>query len=195
MKEKDLENIVEDLLYEAAARKTLNATKSVQSPKRLILAVASIAAAIVIFLMAYSSFNDSRLFDQRNDLIAQHYEFPVVTKSRSLQKNIVDDYISELKNKDYKFVLSKLNTTPLSEEDSFVKAHLLFSLGSIDEAEKLISQTNWKDDYIRNEATWLRFLIAVKKSKSITTLSKIANEISGEHEKEAAQILEELNNK
>ena len=120
MKDTDKERIIEDLLFEAASRKSLQAQTKAFTLKRYIsYAVAAILVLVIIAFSGLLNFQDDS--DFRQDLVAESYTFPKIGKSRSRQVNIFDSYIDELNSKKYALVLSKLDNSDFSEMDSYVK--------------------------------------------------------------------------
>ena len=192
----DLEPIIKDLLYEASAREKLTSKKANRFSKNLLYTITSIAAVFLLLIAAFQIV-PSLSSTNYNEIIAQHYEFPAVNKSRSNNPAVIDQYLPSLKSKNYKEVLSEIRKQEargikLSEQDQFIKAHLLFSTDLIDEAKLLIENQNWQDEYIIEELSWLSFLIDFKKKASKANLLEQQKLLPLKYKDKAASMLAEI---
>ncbi len=184
------ENIIKDLIYEHASREKL---QSLSRKKTIHLYVWRAVAAVTITALSIFGLKSLQSSgDNRALLVSSTYAFPAVAKSRSAQTAIVDDYINELNNKEYKKILALLNKPDLSEKDLYVKTHLLFVLDSLDTAESIIAKTTWTDNYNKEEMQWVEFLIKTKKGESKETLTIFARSLSEAYQAKSATILAKL---
>lgn len=158
MENNDNKDVIKDILYEESTLKVLQQT-SVSKGDRAIYKW--LAAAIMIGLIVTIGFNFLNDSAQERAAIAyKSYDFPVVSKSRGADINIVDKHIVNLANGNYMEVLSLLDKDNLSEKDKFVKAVLLFRTQKYREARILITETKWKDSYHQSELNWVLYLMA-----------------------------------
>ena len=183
------EKIIKDLLYEKSAKELLlkneisNGSTSIQWLLR-------IAAIVIVIIIAWTA-NDY-LFNKeinKREFAFSQYEFPTVTKSRSAQLNIIDNHLDKLNNQEYSSILELLNRDTLTEKDLYVKAHILFSLDSLEASQKIIKSNNWEDEYYSNELKWLDFLIDYSSDKSEDTLIKKMNALPNEYKAKAKSII------
>ncbi len=184
------EKVVEDLLYEASARKHL--TKKQQAAKnpiiKYLLGAAAAAAVILAFFML--DFPSGNSMEQRMALIEEVHAFPVVAKSRSSQVSIVDNYLVDIQAENYKKVLDKLYGSTLTEKDAFVKAHILFEVGKFNEAQEFLEPYVFKDAYYKEEKQWLLFLIDFQKGNVSEKLIKRLDSLSPDYKLKAQGLLD-----
>ena len=155
--------IIKEILYEESTRQMLNVHQnaSVKEGVNTVSVWKWLAAASVIALLSIIGFNfmNNSVVDT-SALIAEVYTFPVINKSRGTEINLVDSYIKELNAKQYLEVLNRLPSEGLSEKDQFYKANMFFALNKFEQANQILDNTNWSDDYYIEESNWLKFLIA-----------------------------------
>ena len=183
------EKIIKDLLYEKSAKDLLLKDKKSKGSIS-IQWLMRIAALVLLIIVAWTANN--YLFKQsidKKELAISQYEFPAVTKSRSAQSNIIDNHLDKLRNQEYSFVLDFLGQDTLSEKDLFVKAHILFSLDSLDAAQRIIESNNWEDEYYNNELKWLDFLIDYSSNKPKDLLIQKMNALPSKYQFKANSII------
>ena len=155
--------IIKEILYEESTRQMLNVHQnaSVKEGVNTVSVWKWLAAASVIALLSIIGFNfmNNSVVDT-SALIAEVYTFPVINKSRGTEINLVDSYIKELNAKQYLEVLNRLPSEGLTEKDQFYKANMFFTLNKFEQANQILDNTNWSDDYYIEESNWLKFLIA-----------------------------------
>ena len=171
--------IIKEILYEESTRQMLNVHQnaSVKVGTSSVSVWKWLAAASVIALLSIIGFNymNNSIVDT-SALIAEVYAFPVINKSRGAEINLVDSYIEELNAKQYLEVLNRLPSEGLTEKDQFYKANMFFALNKFDQANQILNNTNWSDDYYVEESNWLKFLIAYDlRDGSVATLKNNLN--------------------
>lgn len=189
MNVEDKESIMKDLLYEKAARVHLENLKPPMSNK---FGWVSAAAAILILTFGAIFFFQNNNTSNNTAIADAHYVFPTITKSRSAEKNIVDDYIPELAKKNYAEVLAALEGKQLSQRDEFVMVHLLYSLQKFDASSELINNGNWTDEYFRDEVLWIDFLISFRQAESDDQIESKLSKLSPKYTVKAKKILERV---
>ncbi len=191
MKDTDKERIIEDLLFEAASRKSLQAQTKAFTLKRYIsYAVAAILVLGIIAISGLLNFQDGS--DLRQDLVAKSYTFPKISKSRSGQINIVDSYINELNAKKYSLVLEKLHNSNLSEVDSYVKSHLLFKAKKYEECKALINATEWEDEFLESDVNLLLVFIAAQSGEEPDELKKMLAKLNDSDMFKATEFINKI---
>jgi len=191
MNPQEKENIVEDLLYEASARKYLKENKSGKKKpivRYLMMAAAAIVLALFIVKLPMGNADTSRLA-----ALEEVYSFPVISKSRSAQTAIVDQHISELNTGNYEFVLDKLAVeSPLSEKDAFVKAHIFFEQRKYKELRSHLQSYVFKGQYYKDEISWLTFLINFQEGQTREQLNSSIHTLTQQHQKKAKRLLDSI---
>lgn len=188
--ENKIEQALKELLYEQALREKL---QRIDKTKRSYVYMLSSIAALFVLVLGYFIFKNALVNDvNRNEIIAQNYEFPVIAKSRSEDISKVDSFIPELTEKKYGLVLKKLNNDTLSEKDLFVKVNILFVLDSLKESETKIKTITWTDPFYKSETNWLNFLIQFKKGSTKNELIPLSKLLQPPYEERAKQMLSRL---
>ena len=168
MENNDKINLVKDILYEESTQRLLKQTVVVKS---IYPVYKWLVAAAVIGIASLIGFNMLNSDSQDRALMAYNYhDFPVITKSRGAQQNIVDSHLADINQDNYETVLPLLKGNDLSEKDKFVKALMLFRLGEYAKAKKLITSTQWKDPYHQSELDWVMYLMAYVSGDSLVNL-------------------------
>jgi len=181
------EKIIEDLLYEASARKYLNENKSGQK-RPVYKYIMGIAAAILIGMFLLTSIQNNNL-EKRSLLIQQSHDFPLISKSRSAEINIVDDHIKDLNAKKYGLVLEQLAANNLSEKDAYVKAQILFNQGNYKALSQFLDTYKFEDPFYVSEIQWLNFLIEFRNGKSKKELLDFTQNLDADYAKKASDLL------
>jgi hypothetical protein len=190
LKTNNIENIVKDLLYEHTSRKMLNSLNQKNNIPSLFVKILAIAA---MFTIAYFAFNiTSSSSIDKNQIASNFYEFPTISKSRSGETHVIDDYITDLNSSNYKKVLGNLENKYLSEKDLFYKANIYFQLDSLNEAAKIIELSEWNDEYYQSEINWLYFLIRIKQGADKAELHKIITTLTISNQSKAKQIMSQI---
>jgi hypothetical protein len=191
LKDIDKERIIEDLLFEAASRKTLQAKNKTIALKRYISY--AVAAILVLGIIAFSgilNFQDDS--DFRQNLVAESYTFPKISKSRSEQINIVDSYIDELNTQKYLIVLDKLDNSNLSEMDSYVKSHLLFKANKFKECKALINAIDWEDEFLESDVNLLLIYIAAQSGEGPLKLKQMLSKLNDSDLYKATELINKI---
>lgn len=179
--------MIKEIVYEESTRRMLD-RQQVASPKPTAWWKYT-AAAVVIAILALVTFTYMG-DDHSEDLIVdRYYEFPLISKSRGAESHIIDQYLTELRAEEYQNVLDQLEGKQLSEKDTYAKVNLLIATGSIDEAEKLIRETRWQDEYYQAEIRWLQFLIAA--SRQSPDLRDMIQDLPKHYQDQANAIMKE----
>ena len=190
LENKDNIEILKEVLYEESTRKMLleqqdilltNVTAKPSFARWKILVAASIIG--IVSLIGFNMFNGGS--EDKVLMASRLHEFPVITKSRSAQLNIVDSHLDEINQGRYGNVLPLLDKENLSEKDKFVKTLLLFRTGKLTEAKQLISQTQWEDSYHQRELDWVLYLIAYSLDEP---LDQLENKLSAEYRLKASKL-------
>lgn len=182
---------IKDLLYESRARMLLSGpalSKARSSVRWLYIGVASIAAAIAVYMLYPSAAG----LTERADLIAEVYTMPPIPKSRSATQDIIDAYSADIASGDYAEALDALSVPSLSERDRYYKVHLLVADGQYTEAQKLLKDVIWDDSYYQEESEWLRFLIMVHNGTDAGQLSELVPTLPIAYQPKATTIIEQL---
>lgn len=190
MENKDKIEVIREILYEESTRKMLleqqisaagNEDRSTSYTFWKWLAAASIIG--ILFIIGYNQLNDGS--QSRAQTAFKVHEFPLVSKSRGANQNIVDSYIEDVNQKRYSEVLPLLEGADLSEKDKFVKVLMLFRTGEYENAKKIINGTNWKDPYHKTEMDWVLYLISFIQD---FPLDQFENRLSSEYKAKAAKL-------
>lgn len=190
MEEKKYTDKIEELLYEESARRMLRkSSDSSTTTRSLIVKMVAAAATILIFFLSYQYVNSYKNnYSNSLSFAKENYQFPIVNKSRGIE-NQTDRYIQDLKDGKYQTVLAGLKNKALSEQDVYIKAHLLYNLDSLEASKQIIKNQTWKDSFYNEEMKWLEFLIAIKENKSHATLATLSNELPNQYRQKANEFL------
>lgn len=191
MENKDKIEIIKEILYEESTRKMLLQQEQIpvtsgsnQTSSSLWRWLAAAAVIGIVSLIGLNIFNNDH--EDRALLAYNTHEFPLITKSRSAEQNIVDSYLSEINEGQYESVLPFLNVEDLTEKDKFVKALLLFRIGEHKKAKQLITSTQWTDAYHQSELDWVLYLIAYSNNES---LDQLESQLSSKYLSKAKELL------
>lgn len=191
MENEDKIEIIKDILYEESTRSMLlgqsdTLDNNVNQPSSIWKWVA--AACVIAFatFIGYGLLNDNS--HDRALLANRYHEFPIISKSRGAEQNIVDDYLAQINSKEFDVVLPLLEGSDLSEKDQFVKALMLFEMEKFEDAKKVINAINWSDPYHIQEVNWLHFLINYIQNES---LDGMVDKLSAEYKLKAEKLLRE----
>lgn len=184
------EHIIKNLIYEKSARDYL---KGMDQERQFNVPFLRLAAILIILLMAMAGIYLSKNSDiDHENITAKVYEFPPLSKSRSAEVFIVDQYIDEIKNKDYNNVLEALITDELKEKDAFYKAHLLFESGQYQNVVTLLTNQEWQDDYFKEESLWLLFLAEYNLNYKKSKLKKRKEQLPFRYQENAQFVIESM---
>lgn len=181
--EQEKEDIMKELIFEATTRDMLvgktasivqisdqgDASRSAVSggkTKNMWLLVKAAAIAIVVIGAIFVMRNQLQDNSSRDQYAVSIHTVPMVTKSRGAAPAMIDQYIDLLEEEKYQEVLVKLNQAT-TEKDTWIKAHLLFSLGKYKDVITHIEGHSWKDELYVSDMEWLQALIDYKKGAAI----------------------------
>ncbi len=178
------EEHIKDYLYEEGARRMLlkrAKAKKIRQLSFLAIAASIILLAAFIFLKPYNK-------DNRDAIVLNYYEKPILSKSRSLDQSGINAY-SEFWNKgDYEKIIKDFKGLELSERDQFYLAHAYFNSNQLEKSQQLILSNQWTDEFYIEDLEWLNFLIELKKR----TENISQDRLSPEFKEKAQKILQEL---
>lgn len=187
MNNNKIENIVNDLLYEASARKTIKKSQS-KVIKLNVKILSAIAAGFLLMSSVYFLLKTEQV-NSYQDYAIEAYEFPLISKTRSAESSIVDDYLTEVNAQKFDAVLPKLSGNQLSNKDLFVKSNILFANGQLQECRKLLDSVNWQDTEYIDDTNWLKFLLAYSDSEDKLSLQEKLGNLNSKHQRQAMILM------
>ena len=174
---------MKDILYEESTRRLLQQTAVVRDINPMYKWL--VAAAIIGFasLIGFNMLNDTN--QDRSLMAYSMHDFPMVSKSRGAEQNIVDNHLLDINQGNYETVLPLLIGDNLSEKDKYVKALMLFRVGDHDAAKELITSTQWEDPYHQSELDWVLYLIAYSSDQPV---DQIETKLSSQYRLKAKEL-------